>query len=95
MRRRRRPRSRLPEKVSAGYGPLARVHGELVDEAVLGRPVRAAVHELVLDEEDGAVVVDRRATSIPPMSWHSLGATTTMPGTPMRSFSSDWLCVGP
>ena len=35
------------------------------------------------------------SASMPPMSWHSLGATTTIPGTPSSSFSSDWLWVGP
>jgi len=34
-------------------------------------------------------------TSSPRRSWHSLAATTVRFGTPSRSFSSDWLCVGP
>ena len=35
------------------------------------------------------------AVSSAPTSWHSLAATTQMFGIPRRSFSSDWLCVGP
>ena len=72
----------------------ALAHGELADVAVLGPADRPAVQELVLDEEHRALVLDAAASSAP-TSWHSLAATTQMFGIPSRSFSSDWLCVGP